>query len=98
MQADLPDGQVWRVAPGTMLFRDWGSEFAVFHDATASTHLLDADAAALLLKLHELGQEIEVGDLGRMTFESQLSDDELPILSEALRRMAQIGLVCTEVR
>lgn len=42
----------WRLAPGqTLRHRAWQGEYVLYNDISGDTHLLDADAAALLLAL-----------------------------------------------
>jgi PqqD family protein of HPr-rel-A system len=44
----------YRVAPGQQLrWRDWDGEVVLYNDLSGDTHLLTADALALLLALQE---------------------------------------------
>ncbi len=83
-----------------MLLRHWGDETLVFHEGTATTHLLDAGAGALLQALLDAGRDAAHG-LDALTLwrhacgegQDALPDDNDRLMLEAtLQRLAEVRL------
>lgn len=50
----MPHAPSWHVLPGQRLqYREWDQEAVLFNDLSGDTHLLDADALALLLAVRD---------------------------------------------
>jgi hypothetical protein len=84
----------WRMADGSMHWKTWGSETAVHHEATATTHLVDGIAAAALLALRDARHAIDLETLWQCIGGAGLPDEnERLMLEQTLQRLAQVGLV-----
>jgi PqqD family protein of HPr-rel-A system len=76
----------WRLMPGQMLaHRGWQDEYVLFNNLSGDTHLLGANAIALLLDLRD--QAID---------SHELDTDEAAALRELLGELVRLGLVVAE--
>ena len=85
--------QRWRVAGRGIHSRHWGNEVVVYHEATASTHLLDAGCGEVLLTLQRADRELDAMQLWRDIFSGEPSPQERLDLIDSLASLVQVGLV-----
>ncbi len=83
----------WRVAGGGIHPRSWEHEIVVYHEATASTHLLDAGCGEVLLALQRADRELDAMQLWRALFGGEPSPHDDRALIESLASLVQVGLV-----
>ncbi len=78
---------MWQVLPGQSLHhRSWGDESVLYNDLTGDTHLLDADAIAVLLAL-------QGGALALPALCAALDDAPAPEVEAVLAELTLISLV-----
>lgn len=85
----MPHALSWHVLPGQrLLYRQWEQEAVLFNDLSGDTHLLDADALALLLAVRD--GAADVAALRAALAADDDADDELQAL---LEQLAAISLI-----
>lgn len=95
---DYPDeaAPLWRVTPGQALrYRQWQGEYVLYNDLSGDTHLLGADAIALLLALQcaPATAAALTGALGAWPQPEAADDDAPATLLTALQALALIEAV-----
>jgi PqqD family protein of HPr-rel-A system len=74
-------------------WRAWGDEVVVFHEPTAATHLLPADAATVFLTLGEAGPHgLDEASLWHELGESAPGDEQKRHLRDILGSLQASGL------
>jgi len=86
----------WRWAGGALHVVHWGEEDAVFHEPSASTHLLDADTSLVVSCLRAASSPTDTAQLWRLAFGDEPEAGDCQTLSESLEGLARIGLVTSE--
>ncbi|NHZ63506.1 HPr-rel-A system PqqD family peptide chaperone [Massilia genomosp. 1] len=88
----MPHALSWHVLPGQRLhYRQWEQEAVLFNDLSGDTHLLDADALALLLAVHGGARDAAAMRLALgLADEDQDANDALQAL---LEQLASISLI-----
>ncbi|NHZ43618.1 HPr-rel-A system PqqD family peptide chaperone [Massilia aquatica] len=85
----MPHAPSWHVLPGQRLhYRQWEQEAVLFNDLSGDTHLLDADALALLLAVRDGAADLAA--LRAALAADDADDDELQAL---LEQLAVISLI-----
>ena len=74
-------------------WRAWDDEIVVFHEPTAATHLLPADAATIFLTLRDAGPEgLDEAALWSELGESAPADEQKRHLRDILGSLQESGL------
>jgi hypothetical protein len=79
---------------GRFLLREWDDEFVIYNADTATTHLLDPVAAALVLTLREAQGPLTLGELDAMLLSHDPANklsNESPLIP-ALAELERIGV------
>lgn len=85
----MPHALSWHVLPGQRLhYRQWEQEAVLFNDLSGDTHLLDADALALLLAVRD-----GAADLAALRAALGADDDADDTLQAMLEQLAAISLI-----
>lgn len=84
----------WRLAAAADLrWRAWDDEVVVYHEPTAATHLLPADAATVFLALHDAGAGgSSESDLWHELGEPEPTDERKLHLRDILDSLSNHGL------
>lgn len=86
----------WCWAGGALHVVQWGDEAAVFHEASASTHLLDTDSHLIIACLRETPGSASTAQLWQRAFGCPPQWDDCRDLAESLEALARAGLVTSE--
>jgi len=86
----------WRWAGGALHVIHWGEEAAVFHEPSASTHLLNTDTGLLVSCLRAAPGPTDTAQLWRLAFASEPQAGDCQALDESLEALVRIGLVTSE--
>ncbi|UOD32350.1 HPr-rel-A system PqqD family peptide chaperone [Massilia violaceinigra] len=85
----MPHAPSWHILPGQRLhYRQWEQEAVLFNDLSGDTHLLDADALALLLAVRD-----GAADLAALRAALAADDDADDELQALLEQLAAISLI-----
>ncbi len=85
----MPHALSWHVLPGQRLqYRQWEQEAVLFNDLSGDTHLLDADALALLLAVRD-----GAGDVAALRAALGAEDEADDVLQALLEQLAAISLI-----
>ncbi|MDQ1830131.1 HPr-rel-A system PqqD family peptide chaperone [Massilia scottii] len=85
----MPPALSWHVLPGQSLrYHSWDQEAVLFNDLSGDTHLLDADALALLLAVKG-----GAADLAALRLALDAGDEADPALLALLEQLAGISLI-----
>lgn len=85
--------RLWSWAQGALHTVQLGDEIAAFHEATASTHVFDADTHQLLETLRQADCAVTSTALWNTAFGEPLAQGDCQALEERLERLHQSGLV-----
>lgn len=83
----------WSWAGGVLHVVHWGDETVAFHEATASTHVFDADTYRLVEALRQVDGTVTGQDLWRTAFGEAPSGADCLALDATLQTLLQGGLV-----
>lgn len=86
-------GRLWSWAQGTLHTVHLGDEIVAFHEATASTHVFDADTQQLVETLRQADCAVTSATLWRTAFGEPPAEPDCQALEERLERLQQSGLV-----
>jgi len=86
-------GQLWSWARGVLHAVHLGDEIVAFHEATASTHVFDADTHQLVETLQQADCAMTSPALWRTAFGESPTEADCQGLEERLERLQQSGLV-----
>lgn len=86
----------WCWAGGALHVVHWGEETALFHEPSASTHLLDTDTSLVVTCLQAASGPTDTAQLWRLAFESEPQAGDCQALDESLEALVRIGLVTAE--
>lgn len=86
-------GRLWSWAQGTLHTVHLGDEIVAFHEATASTHVFDADTHQLVQTLRQADFALTSAGLWRTAFGESPAESDCKALEERLERLLQSGLV-----
>ena len=85
----MPHALSWHVLPGQRLqYRQWEQEAVLFNDLSGDTHLLDADALALLLAVRD-----GAADVAALRAALGAEDEADDVLQAMLEQLAAISLI-----
>ncbi|CUI06511.1 HPr-rel-A system PqqD family peptide chaperone [Massilia antarctica] len=85
----MPPASTWHVLPGQSLrHHSWDQEAVLFNDLSGDTHLLDADALAVLLAVQG-----GACDLAALRQALDAGDEAEPALQALLAQLASISLI-----
>lgn len=85
----MPHALSWHVLPGQRLqYRQWEQEAVLFNDLSGDTHLLDADALALLLAVRD-----GAADVAALRAALGAEDEADDVLQALLEQLAAISLI-----
>jgi PqqD family protein of HPr-rel-A system len=86
-------GRHWSWDGGALHVVDWGDELVAFHEATASTHLLDQDSVKVVQTLRDAGRAMTGAELWSTAFGEPTTGSDFQALDEMLEKLLQAGLV-----
>lgn len=86
-------GRRWSWAHGALHTVHLGDEIVAFHEATASTHMFDADTHRLVETLRRAGDGVTSATLWSTAFGEPPADSDCQALEERLEKLQQAGLV-----
>jgi PqqD family protein of HPr-rel-A system len=85
--------RLWSWARGALHSVHLGDEIVAFHEATASTHVFDADTYQLVETLRQAVGAVTSAALWRAAFGEPPAESDCQALEERLERLQQSGLV-----
>lgn len=85
--------RLWSWARGALRSVHLGDEIVAFHEATASTHVFDADTHQLVETLRQAGCAVTSAALWSTAFGEPPVESDCQALEERLERLQQSGLV-----
>ena len=83
----------WCWAGGELHAVRWGDETAMYHESSASTHLLDADTGLVVAALHAAGQALGTTEAWQLAFGEPPQAEGCLALQESLDGLVRVGLV-----
>ena len=86
----------WRWAGGALHVIHWGEETALFHEPSASTHLLDTDSSLVVTCLQAASGSTDTAQLWRLAYGDEPQAGDCQALDDSLEALARIGLVTAE--
>lgn len=87
----MPHVLSWHILPGQGLqYRQWDQEAVLFNDLSGDTHLLDADALALLLAVRDGAADLAAL---RAALGAEDDDEANAALASMLEQLAAISLI-----
>ncbi|HEX8613370.1 MAG TPA: HPr-rel-A system PqqD family peptide chaperone [Telluria sp.] len=91
----MPHLPSWHIVPGQRLqYRQWDQEAVLFNDLSGDTHLLDADALALLLAVQAGASDLAALRTALRADDDPESEDEADAALQALiEQLASISLI-----
>ncbi|MDM5176063.1 HPr-rel-A system PqqD family peptide chaperone [Massilia sp. DJPM01] len=88
----MPPALSWHVLPGQSLrYRSWDQEAVLFNDLSGDTHLLDADALAVLLAVRAGAHSVAALRLALGAADEEDADGALQALLDQLAGIALIA-------
>lgn len=83
----------WSWAGGELHAVSWGDETVIYHESSASTHLLNADAGRVVAALKAVGQTLSSTEAWQRAFGESPQAEDCLVLEESLCALARVGLV-----